>query len=89
MEDCQYTPFFLTLQSVQTLENKDDIRSVPVPHVKVRKLLVCGGRLGRFRRPENIVCWIAQSNIFQKKRGAISWGLCAYLDDYGKCNKMC
>ena len=33
-------------------------------------------KFGRSRRPENNICWLAPSNIFQKKGGILSVGLC-------------
>ena len=37
---------------------------------------MCGRTLGRFRRPEDNVDWLAPSNIFQKRGGggALIWG---------------
>ena len=46
-----------------------NIQFVTVPLAKVRKPLHFRGR---FRRPENDVCWLAPSRIFQRKEG------CAY-----------
>ena len=67
-------------RSVQALENKDVTQSVPLKHVQVRKHLCLWGRS---RRPENNVCWLAPSNIFQLRGGGGGGGGCAYWQEYG------
>ena len=53
--------------SVQALENKTIIQSVPVPHVKVGKDLHL--QAGEVQKAKKIISWLVPSNIFHKISG--------------------
>ena len=56
------------------LEGVLAIFHLAIPHVRCRSLQQhMAWRLGRFRNPENKVCWLVPSKIFQKK------GVCGHL----------